>query len=48
MKKYYLKNKSGEVIHTIKAKNIHKAIELFAKTKKMASEELLRIYNVTD
>jgi hypothetical protein len=44
MKKYYLKNKSGEVIHTIKAK----AIELFAKTKKITSEELLRIYNVTD
>jgi hypothetical protein len=34
MKKYYLKNKGGEVIHKVKAKNIHKAIELFAKTKK--------------
>lgn len=48
MKKYYLKNKSGEVIHKIKAKNIHKAIELFAKTKNLKTEELLKIYKVSD
>jgi len=48
MKKYYLKNKSGEIIHKINAKDIHKAIELFAKTKKITTEELLKIYKVTD
>ena len=46
MERYALKTKDGETINSIKAKNLIEAYGLFAKIKKITSEQLLEIFEV--
>jgi hypothetical protein len=47
MGKYALKNKSGEIINTISWAPSHSdAVDMFANTKKLTTEQLLKIFLV--
>ena len=46
MKKYALKNKSGETISTISAESFDEAIELFCFRKKFDRNTLLHLFDV--
>lgn len=46
MKKYGLKNKSGETISTISAESFDEAIELFCFRKKLDRNILLHLFDV--
>jgi hypothetical protein len=44
--KYYLKDKTGEIINIIKMNTIDEAITFFARLKNISKEDLLKIYEV--
>ena len=46
MKKYALKNKSGDIISTISANSFEEAIELFCFRKKFDRYTLLHLFDV--
>ena len=46
--KYYLKNKTGEVINITKQKNFDEAVFYFAKIKNISTTNLLKIYKVVE
>lgn len=46
MKKYALKHRNGEVVNTISASNLEEAAEIFAKLKRITSNQLLEIFEV--
>jgi len=48
MKKYVLKNTSGEVINTLNADNLIEAEVLFSKRKGLTTEQLIKIYIVEE
>ena len=47
MKKYYLKNKSGEIINTVLKESLQDAIQYFATIKAINTIDLLAIYDVS-
>ena len=48
MKVFYLKVSDGEIINRAYARNIDDAIEIFAMTKGLSIDQLLKIFIVED